>query len=79
MEVELTAREFALLEYLLRRRGEVVAKSELLAHVWDAHLDVDLNLVEVYVGYLRRKIDAPFGRASLQTVRGAGYRLVDDA
>ncbi len=77
--VELTAREFALLEYLLRHAGEVVAKSELLAHVWDAHLDTDLNLVEVYVGYLRRKLDAPFGRSSLQTVRGAGYRLVADA
>ncbi len=74
-EVELTAREFALLEYLMRRQGEVVPKTELLAHVWDAHLDTDLNLVEVYVGYLRRKIDAPFGTASLQTVRGQGYRL----
>jgi len=76
VEVELTAREFSLLEYLLRRQGEVVSKTELLAHVWDAHLDTDLNLVEVYVGYLRRKLDAPFGRSSLQTVRGAGYRLV---
>ena len=75
VEVELTAREFALLEYLLRRQGEAVAKSEILAHVWDEHLDSDLNLVEVYVGYLRKKIDAPFGRASLQTVRGVGYRL----
>lgn len=79
VEIELTAREFSLLEYLLRRQGDVVAKSELLAHVWDAHLDTDLNLVEVYVGYLRRKIDAPFGRASLQTVRGAGYRLTGEA
>ena len=75
VEIELTAREFSLLEYLLRRQGEVVSKTELLAHVWDAHLDTDLNLVEVYVGYLRRKVDAPFGRSSLQTVRGAGYRL----
>jgi len=78
-EVELTAREFALLEYLLRRRDEVVSKTELLAHVWDAHLEADLNLVEVYIGYLRRKIDAPFGRTSIQTVRGAGYRLASDA
>ena len=78
VEVELTAREFSLLEYLLRRQGEVVSKTELLAHVWDAHLDTDLNLVEVYVGYLRRKLDAPFGRSSLQTVRGAGYRLTPD-
>jgi DNA-binding response OmpR family regulator len=77
--VELTAREFALLEHLVRRQGEVVSKSELLAHVWDAHLEADLNLVEVYVGYLRRKIDAPFGRTSLQTVRGAGYRLSPDS
>jgi DNA-binding response OmpR family regulator len=79
VEVELTAREFALLEHLVRRRGEVVSKSELLAHVWDAHSEADLNLVEVYVSYLRRKIDAPFGRTSLQTVRGAGYRLSLDS
>ena len=77
--IELTAREFSLLEYLLRHRDEVVSKSDLLAHVWDAHLDTDLNLVEVYVGYLRRKVDAPFGRAQLQTVRGAGYRLSSQA
>ena len=78
VDVELTAREFALLEHLVRRQGEVVSKSELLAHVWDAHSEADLNLVEVYVSYLRRKVDAPFGRASLQTVRGAGYRLSPD-
>jgi DNA-binding response OmpR family regulator len=77
--VELTRAEFALLEHLVRRQGEVVSKSELLAHVWDAHLEADLNLVEVYVSYLRRKIDAPFGRSSLQTVRGAGYRLSPDS
>ena len=61
--VELTAREFALLEYLMRRCGEVVSKAELLSHVWDDPDEIaDLNVVEVYVGYLRRKIDAPFGR-----------------
>jgi DNA-binding response OmpR family regulator len=75
-EIELTAREFALLEYLMRRPDEVISKSEILDHVWDA--DVDLNAVEVYVGYLRRKIDAPFGRTALRTVRGAGYRLAGD-
>jgi DNA-binding response OmpR family regulator len=74
--IDLTPREFALLEYLLRRRDEVVPKQDILEHVWDAHYDGDPNVVEVYVGYLRRKIDAPFGRRSLQTVRGAGYRLV---
>ena len=77
--IELTAREFSLLEYLMRRSGSVVSKAELLAHVWDDPDEIaDLNVVEVYVGYLRRKIDAPFGRKSVQTVRGAGYLLADD-
>jgi DNA-binding response OmpR family regulator len=76
--ITLTPREFALLEYLLTRRDEVVSKTDILSHVWDSHYDGDPNVVEVYVGYLRRKIDAPFGRRSLQTVRGAGYRLVSD-
>lgn len=74
-EVHLTTREFALLEYLMRQAGAAVSKSELLRHVWDDHYDGDPNVVEVYVGYLRRKIDAPFGRRSIETVRGAGYRL----
>jgi DNA-binding response OmpR family regulator len=77
-EITLTAREFALLEYLMRRRDEVVTKTELLDHVWDASADTDPNVVEVYVGYLRRKIDQPYGQRSLQTVRGAGYRLASD-
>jgi DNA-binding response OmpR family regulator len=77
--VELTAREFSLLEYLMRRCGEAVPKAELLAHVWDDPDEIaDLNVVEVYVGYLRRKIDAPFGRAAVKTVRGAGYLLAAD-
>jgi DNA-binding response OmpR family regulator len=71
VEVGLTAREYALLEYLLRRAGEVVSKTELLDHVWDDSLATAPNAVEVYVGYLRRKI----GRDRLETVRGAGYRL----
>src|SRR5689334_6974091 len=70
-EVVLTTREFALLEYLMRRPGEVVSKIELLDHVWDAAVETAPNAVEVYVGYLRRKI----GRERLETVRGAGYRL----
>jgi DNA-binding response OmpR family regulator len=76
--VELTPREFALLEYLIRRPGEVVSKAELLSHVWEAEDITDLNVVEVYIGYLRRKIDSPFGRHAVQTVRGAGYRLATD-
>ncbi|MGN9776460.1 response regulator transcription factor [Micromonospora sp. H33] len=70
-EVALTAREFALLDYLMRRPGQVVSKTELLDHVWDAAVDTAPNAVEVYVGYLRRKL----GRERLETVRGAGYRL----
>jgi DNA-binding response OmpR family regulator len=62
----------------MRHPDQVLSKSEILAHVWDARYDGDPNVVEVYVGYLRRKIDAPFGRHALQTVRGAGYRLAGD-
>ena len=77
--VSLTAREFSLLEYLLRRAGQVVPKAELLSHVWDSADEIaDFNVVEVYVGYLRRKIDAPFGRHAVRTVRGAGYLLAAD-
>ncbi|MFJ5519230.1 winged helix-turn-helix domain-containing protein [Streptomyces griseoluteus] len=74
-ELALTAREFALLEFLLRHRDEVVSKTDILAHVWDEKFDGDLNIVEVYVGYLRRKVDVPFERPLIDTVRGAGYRL----
>jgi two-component system OmpR family response regulator len=77
-EIALTPREFAVLEVLIRRRGEVVPKAEIVAHVWDTNEDVDPNVVEVYVGYLRRKLDAPYGKAALQTVRGVGYRLAAD-
>ncbi len=76
--VTLTAREFALLELLLRRRDEVLSKTEILRAVWDPVVDHDPNVVEVYVRYLRKKIDIPFGRNALQTVRGAGYRLAAD-
>lgn len=77
--IDLTPREFALLHYLMRRREESVTKSDVLANVWDSDYPGSDNVVEVYVGYLRRKIDAPFGRQSLQTVRGVGYRLTAGA
>jgi two-component system, OmpR family, response regulator len=77
--IDLTPREFSVLECLMRRRDQVVSKTEIMANVWDAFYDGDPNVVEVYVGYLRRKIDVPFGRRSIETVRGAGYRLRDDA
>ncbi|HEY2297524.1 MAG TPA: response regulator transcription factor [Jatrophihabitans sp.] len=73
--IDLTPREFSLLEFLMRRAGDAVSKADILHHVWDANYEGDANVVEVYVGYLRRKIDTPFGRQSVQTVRGAGYRL----
>jgi two-component system OmpR family response regulator len=74
-EIELTRREFALLEFLMRHAGAVVRKREILDAVWDWAFDGESNIVEVYVGYLRRKVDLPFGRAAIQTVRGIGYRL----
>lgn len=73
--IDATAREIAILEFLLRRAGQVVAKREILEHVWDFDFDGDQNIVEVYVSSLRKKIDAPFDRKSIETVRGAGYRL----
>jgi two-component system, OmpR family, response regulator len=76
--VELTAREFAVLEHLLRHHDEVVSKGAILEAVWGHESDGDANVVEVYVGYLRKKVDAPFDRRSIVTVRGAGYRVVDD-
>jgi DNA-binding response OmpR family regulator len=77
-EVRLTAREMALLEFLLRRKGDVVSKTEILDHVWDYAFEGDLNIVEVYVRHLRNKLDRPFGRRAIETVRGAGYRLAAD-
>jgi len=78
VEVELTPRELALVEFLLHRRGEVVSKREILDHVWDYDFEGDSNIVEVYVWHLRGKLDRPFGRDAIQTVRGAGYRLAAD-
>ncbi|MEV4167878.1 MULTISPECIES: response regulator transcription factor [unclassified Nonomuraea] len=75
VDIGLTPKEFAVLHALARRPGEVVSKSELLAQAWDFSYDGDPNIVEVYISALRRKIDLPFGRTTLMTVRGAGYRL----
>ena len=75
IDIALTPRELALLETLMRSRGEVVSKDQLLDAVWGTDFRGAANVVEVYIGYLRRKIDTPFGRASLETLRGAGYRL----
>ncbi|HEY0486856.1 MAG TPA: response regulator transcription factor [Mycobacteriales bacterium] len=77
-ELRLTPREYSVLEYLLRHRGDVVTKTDILTSVWDAHSEADPNIVEVYIGYLRRKVDQPYGRTGIETVRGAGYRLAED-
>jgi len=73
--IEVTAREFAVLEYLMRRKGDVVSKRDIIDNVWDDDFDGEQNIVEVYVGHLRNKLDRPFGRAAIETLRGAGYRL----
>ena len=75
--IDLSAKEFALLETFMRRPGEVLSRLDLLEHAWDFAYDNRSNVVDVYVRRLRRKIDEPFGRRSLETVRGAGYRLRD--
>jgi two-component system OmpR family response regulator len=76
--IELSAKEFALLETFMRRPGEALYRLELLEHAWDYTYENRSNVVDVYVGYLRAKIDRPFGRHSIQTVRGVGYRLRGD-
>ncbi|MEU4293465.1 response regulator transcription factor [Kribbella sp. NPDC026596] len=74
-EIALTPREYGLLEFLMRHRGDTVSKLEILAGVWDPAFDGDPNVVEVYIRYLRLKLDAPFARHSIETIRGMGYRL----
>lgn len=73
--IDLTSKEFALLEYFMRHPDGVLSRTRILEHVWDFAYEGDSNVVDVYVRYLREKIDRPFGRNSLETVRGAGYRL----
>ncbi len=76
--IDLTAKELAIVEHLARRPGQVASKAELLEHAWDYAYDGSPSVIEVHISNIRRKIDRPFGTASLLTVRGAGYRLVDD-
>jgi two-component system OmpR family response regulator len=77
-EIGLSAREFALLETLMRHPGQVLDRLQLLDHVWDGEYENRSNVVDVYIRYLREKVDRPFGVASIETVRGAGYRLRPD-
>jgi two-component system OmpR family response regulator len=75
--VELTAREFAVLEYLARHQGQAVTRTRLLEHVWDENYLGATNVVDVYVGYLRKKLERPFGRPLIRTLRGVGWTLED--
>jgi two-component system OmpR family response regulator len=77
--IPLTPREYGLLEYLMRNQDTVVSKTDILQNVWDAHYNGPDNVVEVYVGYVRRKIDIPFGTRTIETIRGVGYRLESGA
>ncbi len=79
VDVDLTPREYGVLEFLMRHAGTVVTKQQILQSVWDINHGGDDNIVEVYVGYLRRKVDVPFGTQSIHTVRGVGYRLASAA
>jgi two-component system OmpR family response regulator len=74
-EIGLSAKEFALLEHFMRNAGAVLSRTQILEHVWDFAYDGTSNVVDVYVGYLRQKVDRPFGTDSIETVRGAGYRM----
>jgi two-component system, OmpR family, response regulator len=78
-EISLSAKEFALLEVFMRRPGEVLSRLQLLEHAWDYAYENRSNVVDVYVRYLRQKVDRPFGADSIETVRGAGYRMRKDA
>ena len=78
VEIELSAKEFTLLETFMRNPGHVLSRAQLLEHAWEYDYEQRSNVVEVYMGYLRRKVDRPFGVVSLETVRGAGYRLRKD-
>ena len=78
VEIALTAKEFSLLELFMRRAGDVISRYELLEHGWDNGYDNRSNVVDVYVSYLRQKIDVPFAVQSIETVRGSGYRMRED-
>ena len=78
IEIVLTAREFAVLEFLMRHHGQVVSKRDILGSVWDFEFEGNPNIVEVYLRRIRQKIDEPFGTSTIQTIRGVGYRIAHD-
>lgn len=76
-EISLSQKEFALLEFLMRHKGEVVSRAQIAEHVWDIHFDPMSNTIDVYINFLRKKIDGGRQKSRIETVRGAGYRLLD--
>ena len=76
-EILLSQKEFALLEFLMRRKGEVVTRTQIAEHVWDLHFDPMSNTIDVYINFLRKKIDSQAGKSRIETVRGSGYRFMD--
>jgi two-component system copper resistance phosphate regulon response regulator CusR len=76
-EISLTAREFSLLEFLLRSKGKVCTRTRIIEHVWDIHFDSDTSVIDVYINYLRKKLDDGSGKQIIQTIRGVGYMLLD--
>ena len=75
--ISLSQKEFALLEFLVRRKGEVVSRAQIAEHVWDLHFDPMSNTIDVFINFLRKKIDAGRSKSRIETVRGAGYRILD--
>lgn len=79
LEIGLTPKEFALLEFLVRNKGKVCTRTRIIEHVWDMNFESDTSVIDVYVNYLRKKLDTPGGRSYLRTIRGVGYMARDDS
>ncbi len=77
-EISLTPKEFSLLEFLLRNKGKVCTRTRIIEHVWDIHFDSDTSVIDVYINYLRKKLDDGSGRQLIETVRGVGYRIPEN-
>jgi DNA-binding response OmpR family regulator len=77
-EIQLTAKEFALLEFLMRNKGKVCSRTRIIEHVWDMHFDADTSVIDVYINYLRKKLDGGAATSCIQTVRGVGYVIRDE-
>jgi DNA-binding response OmpR family regulator len=77
-EIQLSQKEFSLLEYLIKHKGEVVSRTQIAEHVWDLHFDPMSNTIDVYINFLRKKVDGDSKRSRIETIRGTGYRMIDE-